>query len=88
MDTEDNFQLSPQEMRERMLEMLENMDSDARLACEKMMHWMADNPKEWAQFTNEDFFKMAEETRLEIIRRRLGGTVGKVIQFKKFDSEK
>lgn len=83
MDNENDVQLSPQEMREKMLESLENMDSDARLACEKMIHWMAENPKQWEQFTNEDFLKMAEETRLEIIRRRLGGTVGSILQFKK-----
>lgn len=63
------------------------MDSDTRLAFEKLMLWMAERPTDSEPMTQERMAEMIEEIRLENIRRRLGGTVGEILQFKKPESK-
>ena len=66
-----------------LLPLLEAMDSDARLACEKMIFWLSERPKDAAPLTQEQMHQMVEEVRLENIRRRLDGSVGQILPFKK-----
>lgn len=66
-----------------MLPLLKAMDPDARLACEKMILWIADRPKDAEQLTQAEMEQMVKDVRLENIRRRLGGTVGQILPFKK-----
>ncbi len=61
---------------------LEKMNPDARAAMKKLLFWMAEQPKD-SEFMSEDQMNdKLEEFRIEIIRGRLGGKVGKVLPFK------
>ncbi|WP_298150989.1 hypothetical protein [Flavobacterium sp.] len=84
---DDDLHLSPEEMGQRLLQSLDNMEADARVACEKIIFWLADNPKEWDGLSSEKLDQMFDEVRLEVIRRRLGGKVGTILPFKKPGTE-
>lgn len=77
--------LSSAEQERKFFRLLGEMDSDTRLAFEKLMLWMAERPTK--PMTQERMAEMIEEIRLENIRRRLGGTVGDILQFKKPESK-
>lgn len=66
--------------------LLGELDSDTRLAIEKLIHWMAERPKGAESLGKEKIEQMVEEIRLENIRRRLGGIVGEILPFKRPDS--
>jgi hypothetical protein len=79
----DDPPLSPAEQEQEFFRLLGEMDSDIRLAFEKLVVWLAERPKESEQLTQERMGEMIEEIRLENIRRRLGGKIGEILQFKK-----
>jgi hypothetical protein len=87
MDDEGEPQMSLEEQERIMLQRLAEMDPDTRLAFEKLMVWMAEQPKDSEPMTQEQMAEMIEEIRLENIRRRLGGKVGEILQFKKPESK-
>jgi len=64
-------------------EHFDKLPPDAKAAMAKVMHWMAERPKAAENLTQEQFNQIFEETRLEVIRRRLGGKVGQILPFKK-----
>jgi hypothetical protein len=86
MEDKDDPDRSREEAERRMLELLEQMDPDTRLAFEKMMHWLAERPKSAVRIPQERLEQMLEETRLENVRRRLGGKVGQVLAFQRAPS--
>lgn len=83
MADEDDPPLSPAEQEREVFRLLGEMDPDTRLAFEKLMIWLAERPKESEPLSQERMGEMIEEIRLENIRRRLGGKVGEILQFKK-----
>lgn len=87
-DNEDSA-LSTLEARIAELErLLGELDSDTRLAIEKLIYWMAERPKGAESLGKEKIEQMVEEIRLENIRRRLGGIVGEILPFKKPETNK
>jgi hypothetical protein len=64
-------------------ELLDSMEPDAAAACLKMIDWLAERPQDAPKLSQAEMMKMVEETRLEIIRRRLGGVVGKILPFER-----
>ncbi|MBY0242137.1 MAG: hypothetical protein K2X55_22780 [Burkholderiaceae bacterium] len=74
MDTDDKTTHAPVDFEKDMLALLESMDPDARMACEKMIFWLAERPKNAEQLSQEQMDQMFEEVRLENIRRRLGAS--------------
>jgi len=61
---------------------LEKMHPDARVAIEKLIVWMVEHPNDSKLMSETQMNDKLEEFRLEHIRRRLGGIVGKVLPFK------
>lgn len=68
---------------EHLIHVFNQMDDDARVALVNVMSRMARDPAMVETMTEDEFMQMATAERLEVIRRRLGGTVGQVLQFKK-----
>lgn len=68
---------------EYVYELLGQMEPDAAAACLKVIDWLAERPRGVPSPSHEEMMQMVEETRLEIIRRRLGGVVGQVIPFER-----
>jgi len=62
-------------------QLLNQMEPDAAAACLKVIDWLAERPRNVPTPSQEEMMQMVEETRLEIIRRRHGGVVGKVLPF-------
>lgn len=87
MDNEDSPSLSREEWVRQVERYLAQMDPDTHLAFEKFMVWLADLPKDIEPLTQERMAEMIEEIRLENIRRRLGGKVAEILQFKKPESK-
>lgn len=84
MDNDDNTTtLASVDFEKDMLPLLEAMDLDARFACEEMIFWLAERPKNAERLIQDQMYQMIEETRLENIRRRLGGAAGRILPFKK-----
>jgi hypothetical protein len=83
--TEDDPQLSLEDQEKQLFQLLDAMDPDARLACEKLIVWMAERSKSSEPRSEDELRQMFEETRLENIRRRLGGKVGEILPFRKPD---
>ena len=74
---------APVDFEREILPLLDAMDPDARLACEKMILWLSERPKDAEPLTQQQMDEMVEEIRLENIRRRLGGKVGRILPFTK-----
>lgn len=87
MDDDKNGSLSSQEMERKLLQHLSEMDSDSRLAFEKMIFWMAERPKDSEPVGPVRMGQMLEDLRLENIRRRLGGKVCEVLPFTRPESK-
>lgn len=82
MNTEDDPPESPEEQERQFFQYLGEMDADTRLAFEKLLIWAAERPQGSDPLDKALVEQMIEEIRLENIRRRLGGKVGNVLQFR------
>ena len=83
MDSDNPTSGNQDDFERDLLPLLEAMDPDARLAIEKMIFWLSERPKDAEPLSQQQMDEMVEEVRLENIRRRLGGSVGQILQFKK-----
>ncbi|GAB2856021.1 hypothetical protein GCM10027277_25770 [Pseudoduganella ginsengisoli] len=83
IDSEDPSSIVEVDFERDILPHLEAMDPDARLACEKLIIWLSERPKDAEPLSQQQMDEMVEEIRLENIRRRLGGKVGCILPFKK-----
>lgn len=73
--------MSDTEFESRLSESLSVMDADAALAMEKLMQRLAERPKDAPRLSKEEMHQFVSDTRQEIIRQRLGGKVGQILQF-------
>jgi hypothetical protein len=81
MDDEASPPPTQASQEQEFVRLLGEVDSDTRLALEKLMVWLAERPKDSEQMSEEQMEKILEEVRLENIRRRLGGKVGEILRF-------
>ena len=77
----EDFPMSDAEFESRLNESMSAMDADAAMAMEKLMQWLAERPKDAAPLSQEEMHQLVSDTRQEIIRQRLGGKVGQILQF-------
>lgn len=87
MAVDSNHPMTSAELEMEFSRLLGEMDSDTRIAFEKLMTWMTERPKGSEPLGEERIGQMIEEVRLENIRRRPGGKIGEVLPFKKLDSK-
>lgn len=83
IDSDDPTSIVEVDFERDILTHLEAMDPDARLAFEKLIIWLSERPKDSEPLSQRQMDEMVEEIRLENIRRRLGGKVGRILPFKK-----
>lgn len=78
---DDDLPMSEAVWEGRLRESMSKMDPDAARALEQLIQWMAERPKNAPSLTQEEMHEFVSATRLEIIRRRLGGKTGQVLPF-------
>ncbi len=78
---EENLPLSEAEWKRQLSESMSKMDADAALALEKLILWLAERRKDASRLSQEEMHQFVSDTRLEIIRQRLGGKVGQILTF-------
>jgi hypothetical protein len=78
---DENLPLSETEWERQLSESMSKMDADAALALEKLILYLAERPKDAPRMSQEEMHQFVSDTRLEIIRHRLGGKVGQILTF-------
>lgn len=83
MDNDDISKMTPAEQEVRMMEAFYKMAPEDQEAFAQIIEWMAQRPDKDVPMTHERMDQLMREVKLENKRRRAGGKLGVVLEFKR-----